>query len=352
MNNRADTLALLKELVQLPGLSGYEGPVQERMYAEWEPLSDEIRVGRIGSLYATKRGSGKEPRPSVMLAAHMDAIGLMVSELINGFIRVTPIGGIDARVLPGQPVIVHGRRDLPGIVVQPPLQGLPEDFGRKPIPLKFLLVDVSLPNIASLVRPGDLISFAQLPIELGEDVLTGHSLDNRASLVAITECLRELGRREHQWDVLAVATVQEEETYAGAYAAGFELKPSIAIAIDVTFARDPGLPEHKTFPLGKGPVNGWGPNIHPGIHSALEQAANRVEIPLAREVLPTHSGTDAFPLQITREGIPTGLISIPLKYMHTPVETVSLKDIRRAGRLLAEFVASLNTMFMDGLSWD
>jgi endoglucanase len=347
-----DTLSLLKELIQLPGLSGYEDPVQQRVRTEWGPLSDDIRVGRIGSLYATKRGSGEEPRQSVMLAAHMDAIGLMVSELVDGFIRLAPIGGLDARVLPGQPVIVHGRRELPGIVVQPPLHGLPENLRSKPIPLKFLLVDVGLPNAASLVRPGDLISFAQPPIMLSDDVLAGHSLDNRTSLVAITECLRELGRREHEWDVLAVATVQEEETYAGAYAAGFELKPSVAIAVDVTFARGPELPEHKTFPLGKGPTNGWGPNIHPGIYSALEQAAKRVEIPLAREVIPAQGGTDAFALQIAGEGIPTGLVSIPLKYMHTPVEVVSLKDVRRAGRLLAEFVSGLNSNFMDSLSWD
>jgi putative aminopeptidase FrvX len=346
------TLSLLKELIQLPGLSGYEEPVQKRVRAEWKPLTDEIRVGRIGSLYATKHGSGEKPRQSVMLAAHMDAIGLMVSELVEGFIRVAPIGGLDARVLPGQPVIVHGRRELPGIVVQPPLHGLPENLRGKPIPLEFLLVDIGLPNAASLVRPGDLISFAQPPVRLGDDVLAGHSLDNRASLVAITECLRELGRREHEWDVLAVATVQEEETYAGAYAAGFELKPSVAVAVDVTWARGPGLPKHKTFPLGKGPTNGWGPNIHPGIHSALKKAAKQVEIPLAREVVPAQGGTDAFALQIAGEGIPTGLVSIPLKYMHTPVEVISLKDIRRAGRLLAEFVSGLNDDFLDGLSWD
>jgi len=348
----SETLPLLKELIELPGLSGYEGPVQERMRVEWEPLSDEVRVGRIGSLYATKRGSGRQPRKSVMLAAHMDAIGMMVSEFVDGFIRVAPIGGLDARVLPGQPVIVHGRRELPGIVVHPPMHSLPEELRRKPIPLEYLLVDVGVPNPARTVRIGDLISFAQQPIELGEDVLSGHSLDNRASLVAITECLRELGRREHEWDVLAVATVQEEEGFAGAYAAGFELKPTIAIAVDVTFARGPGLREHKTFPLGKGPANGWGPNIHPGIYSALESAARRVEIPLTREVLPVHSGTDAYALQIAGEGIPTGLISIPLKYMHTPVEVVSLKDVRRAGRLLAEFVAGLETDFMETLSWD
>ncbi|MFQ5943853.1 MAG: M42 family peptidase [Anaerolineales bacterium] len=348
----SDTLSLLKELIELPGLSGYEGPVQERMRGEWKPLSDEVRVSRIGSLYATKLGSGQKPRHSVMLASHMDAIGLMVSELVEGFIRVVPIGGIDARVLPGQPVVVHGKRELSGIIVQPSTLGLPEELHGKPIPLEYLLVDVGLSNVANVVRPGDLISFAQTPIELGDDLLSGHSLDNRASLVAITECLRELGRREHKWDSLAVATVQEEETLLGAYTAGYELKPAIAIAIDVTWARGPGLPEHKTFPLGKGPTNGWGPNIHPGIHAALEKVAKSVEIPLVREVLPAHSGTDAFALQIAGEGIPTGLISIPLKYMHTPVEVVSLKDVRRTGRLLAEFISSLSSEFMDELSWD
>ncbi len=139
---------------------------------------------------------------------------------------------------------------------------------------------------------------------------------------------------------------------AGASTSGFELRPSLAVAVDVTFAASPGVPEHLTFPLGKGPTNGWGPNLHPSVYKALEQAASRVEIPLSAEVMPGHSGTDAWALQITAEGIPTGLVSIPLRYMHTPVEVVSLNDIRRAGRLLAEFAAALPGDFIDQLSWD
>ena len=348
----SDTRSLLKELMQLPGLSGHERPVQERMHEEWEPLADEVRIGQIGSLYAVKHGSGAEPRQSLMLAAHMDAIGLMVSELVDNFLRVSPIGGLDTRVLPGQPVIVHGQRELPGIIVQPPLHGRPEDQRRGPVPLTSLLVDIGRVEASRWIRPGDLISFSQPPIDLSEDSLAGHSVDNRASLVAITECLKELGQRQHSWDLFAVATVQEEETMAGAYTAGFELRPSIAVAVDVTWARGPGLPEHKTFPLGKGPTNGWGPNIHPGVYAALKEAARRVEIPIAKEVLPARSGTDAFALQIAGEGIPTGLVSIPIKYMHTPVEVISVKDVRRTGRLLAEFVAGLDSDFMDALTWD
>ena len=166
-----NALSLLKQLIELPGLSGYEGPVQQRLQTEWEPLSDEVRASRVGSLYATKRGSGQEPRKRVMLAAHMDAIGLMVSQLVDGFMRIAPIGGIDARVLPGQPVVVHGQRELPGIVVQPPKHGLPDDQQRGPIPLEYLMVDVGVPDPGRWVRPGNLISFAQPPIVLDKETL-------------------------------------------------------------------------------------------------------------------------------------------------------------------------------------
>jgi endoglucanase len=289
-----------------------------------------------------------------MLAAHMDSIGLMVSDIVDGYLRVTEIGGLDARVLPGQPVTVHGQRELAGLLVQPPPHSLPQDGRKGPVALEHLLVEVGLSErqVDRLVRPGDLISFRQEPIDLQGDRVAGHSLDNRASLAALTVCLRELQRREHSWDVVAVATTQEEETMVGALTSAYQLQPSLAVAVDVTWARGPGLPEHRTFPVGEGPTNGWGPNIHPGVHEALKQAANRVEIPLTKEILPKHSGTDAYAMQVAREGIPTGLVSIPLKYMHTPVEVISMKDVERAGRLLAEFACGLDADFMSGLTWD
>ncbi len=349
-----DILPLLKELIQLPGLSGHETPIGSRIRSEWEPLVDEISLSRLGSLHALKRGSAEKDRAKVMLAAHMDAIGLMVTAVVDGLLRVTEVGGLDARVLPGQRVTVHGRRDLPGLLVQPPPSSIATEDRGGPIPVKYLYADVGLPErqVARQVRSGDLVSFAQEPIELGEDILAGHSLDNRASLAAITICLQELQRREHRWDVLAVATVQEEETLAGALTSAYELRPALALAVDVTWARAPGLPEHKTFPLGKGPTNGIGPNLHPGVHKALKDAGARVEIPLTDEVMPLHSGTDAYAMQIAGEGIPTGYVGIPLLNMHTPVEQVSLVDVRRAGRLLAEFIAGLEPDFLEKLALD
>lgn len=350
MTDRAKSLLL--DLIQLPGLSAYEKPVRERISEEWDPLVDQLTTSRMGSLHALKRGALGENAPSVLLAAHMDAIGLMVSQIVDGFLRVSEMGGLDPRVLPGQPVTIHGREMLEGVIVQPPAHTLPE--GKGVVQIEHLLVDTGLPerDVRRRIRPGDLISFAQQPIEIDEQLVAGHSLDNRASLTALTVCLDQLQSRSQAWDVVVAATVQEEETMIGALTSAFELEPTIAIAVDVTWARQSGLPEHQTFPLGEGPTNGWGPNIHPKVHETLKKTAEAVEIPLTTEYMARHSGTDAYAMQIAREGIPTGMIGIPLQSMHTPVEMVSMKDIHRTGRLLAEFICDLDTAFAEDLSWD
>jgi endoglucanase len=345
--------SLLKDLLQVPGLPGYEGPVRERLKAEWGPLVDELHISRVGSLQALKRGSGTRPRRSLMLAAHMDAIGLMVSSLADGFLRLAAVGGVGARVLPGQPVLVHARRELPGLIVQPPASCLPPEKTGS-VPLEHLFVDVGLPpsHVRRLVRPGDPVTFAQPPLEISEDRIAGPSMDNRVSLAALTLCLQELQLRPHTWDVLVVATVQEELGTVGARTSAYGLRPDLALAVDATFARGPGQPEHMTFPLGGGPTNGWGPQVHPGIFRAIQAAAERIGVPTTVEPMPVSSGTDADVMQNAAGAIPTGVVSIPVRYMHTPVEVASLSDIRSAGRLLAEFAASLEADFLERLSWD
>jgi putative aminopeptidase FrvX len=215
-------------------------------------------------------------------------------------------------------------------------------------------VDVGLtaPEVGKLVRVGDLVSFAQAPIELSEDYLAGHSLDNRASLAALTGCLETLRGRQTAWDVWFVATTQEEETFGGAQTSVFELRPSLAVAVDVTFGSAPGSLAYRTFPTGKGITLGWGANIHPGLYRRFQALAERLEIPYKTEPMASYSGTDAQMMQVVAEGVPTMVLSIPLRYMHSPVEMVSLKDIARAGRLLAEFAVELETGFMDRLAWD
>lgn len=349
-----EILTFLKDLISAPGISGYESAVRPLIEEAWEPVTDKLSVSRLGSLHGLQRGTGPEPRPSILVAAHMDAIGLMVNAIIDGFLRVITIGGIDVRVLPGQMVTVHGRRDLPGMIVPTPARLLPANAQGGVVGLEYLLVDVGLlpEEVNNLVRVGDPVTFAQPPIETAGETLVGHTLDNRASVAALTHCLDVLRTRPHVWDVWAVATVQEETTGGGALTSTFQLRPSLAIAIDVTFATSPGSPSHLTFPLGKGPTLMWGPNVHPVLYKTFNQLAEQLEIPLSLEPASRYSSTDSDEMQVVAEGIPNVVLGIPLRYMHTPVEMVALKDITRAGRLMAEFIVQLDEKFMDKLTWD
>jgi tetrahedral aminopeptidase len=349
-----DLLPLLKSLVSAAGISGFESPVCQLVSDVWRPIVDELSTSRLGSLHGVSFGVDPQPRHRLMVSAHIDAVGLMVTGNVDGLLRITEIGGIDARVLPGQAVIVHGRQDLPAIVIQPPVGLLPPDFSNRPVAMEYLWVDTGLlpSQVAELVKVGDPVSYAQPPLELTGDTLCGHSLDNRASLAALTLCLDELHSRPHGWDVWAVASAQEETGVRGALTSSFQLRPDMAVAIDVTFAKGPGSTDYDTFPLGKGVTLGWGPNVHPALFKKIEEIAKQLEIPYATEVIPRYSGTDAEGIQVTAEGIPTVVIYIPLRYMHTPVEVVSLKDIRRAGRLLAELACRLEPDFIEKITWD
>jgi endoglucanase len=286
----------------------------------------------------------------------MDAIGLMVTGISEGgFLRFFRVGGVDPRILPGTPVTVHTRGgDLPAVVAQPSDALLPASQRGKPVKMEYLLIDTGLEeaDVRAQVRVGDLVSFATQPTELSGDVISGHSLDNRASVAALTVCLEELRHTSHIWDVYAVATVQEEETLMGGFTSPYEIGPQIAVAVDVTHAKGPGASDWRTVPMGKGFALAWGPNTHPALFEDFKTLADQLDMPYALEVYPSGSGTDAMGMQIVNEGIPTMVLSIPLRYMHTPVEVVSYKDIARTGRLLAAFIAGLQQDYMDHLKYE
>jgi len=345
----------LKSLLNAPGLSGFESPVTALIEKAWEPLTDEREISALGSLHGLKRGAGEAPRPSLMIAAHMDAIGLIVHKVEGEFLYLSNLGGVDIRVLPGQAVKVHTKDgDLPGVIAMPPAHLLPEDAGDGAVPLKYLLVDLGLSgaDVAESVQVGDTVSFANEPVELAGDTLSGHSLDNRASIAALTHCLESLQSREHRWDVWAAATVQEELGHMGARTSAFQLRPDLAIAVDVTFAKGPGASGWEAFEMDKGLTLGWGAVNHPFLYEQFKALAEKLEIPFSTEILPGRSGTDGDDLQMVAEGIPTIVLSIPIRYMHTPVEVVAPKDIERTARLLTEFVAMLDDDFLDKIIWD
>ena len=350
-----DVLPLLKQLSEADGIAGYEEQVRDLVRRTWQPFVDDMRVGKLGSLIALKKGTGPEPRAKLMLAAHMDEIGLMVNSIEKGFLHITRVGGTDPRVLLGLEVIVHGRRDLPGVVATRPPHVLPEEERRKVVPWDKLFVDVGLPaeEVEQQVTVGDLISIRREMVELKNRRVAGKAFDDRACVAAVTLALEQLANVSHAWDVFAVATVQEEMGLKGAIAAAYGVAPDLAVALDVTFGRQPDVSDKDaTFPLGEGLPIGIGPNFHPGLVTHLREVAEAHEIPYQIEPLPGRSGTDAWAIQVSREGVPTALVSIPVRYIHQPVETLDGQDVERCGRLLVAFITGLKADFSKRLAWD
>lgn len=345
----------LSELTQIPGLSGREYPLVQYLQDRWSAAADLERVSPLGSLHVMVEGEGAAPRPSIMFSAHLDAIGLMVTGIEDGFIRVASVGGVDARVLPGQEVVVHGKRDLPGVIHLPPPPFLPSGARKNSVDVDHLLVNVPVGNekLPQLVEVGDGITFKSQPRILGEQFLTGPSLDNRASIAAMTCLLDTLVSTPTGWDVWVAATSQEEENMAGARTSAHAIAPDLAVVVDVTFASAPGAPDHKSFAFDGGITLGWGPTVHPVLYRRFASLAADAEIPVTREPLPARSGTDADVLQISAAGVPTMLLSIPIRYMHTPVEMVHIQSIKNTALLAHHFLedtgkAYLKTIIQDG----
>jgi len=350
-----DIIKLLKTLTETPGPSGFEDRIAATVRELWEPLADTVSVDRMGSVTAVKVGRGPEPRPRLLLAAHMDEIGLMVKQIVNhngnGFLRLSELGGVDVRHLYGQTVVVHGQRDLTGVIGSLPGHMLPKARSSKAFGYEDLLVDVGLAenDVAELVSVGDAISFRQQTRTMQKRIVTGKALDNRASVAAVTVCLEYLQGRHFDWDIIAVATAQEETRLLGAFTAAFAEQPDAAIAIDVSFAKGAGLSDSPLL-LGGGPSIDTSPSIHPGMRKALQDTAEALEMKVSGTASSYPGGTDAYALQIARAGVPTALVSIPLRYMHTMVETIDADDVERAGRLLGEFIARLDDQFLDNLA--
>lgn len=348
----------LKTLTEAHAPSGHEAPVRELVRAAWGDLVDTFEQDKLGSLIGIKRAThppqGDAPRRRIMLAAHMDEIGMMVRDIVDGFIFVHRISGVDQRVMLAQPVIVHGKRPLPGIVASTPPHLLDADAARRYPTFAEMVIDLGLPaeEVAELVQVGDLITPDAPTIDLMGRKVAGKAMDDRACVAILTVCLQALKGMNHVWDVYAVATVQEETGLFGATTAAYRIAPDIAIALDVGFAKQPGIDADEGFELGGGPSLGVGANFHRKLNEKLRETARYHEIKIHNEPMPAASGTDAWAIQVAREGIPTALFSLPIRNMHSPVETVDLTDIERTGRLLAHFIAGLPEDFMASIDWD
>lgn len=350
-----DLKAHLKKLVEAHGPSGYEAPVRAILAEEWRALTDEQSQDKLGSLVAVKKATEANSAPArrIMLAAHIDEIGMLVRDIVDGFLYVTRISGVDNRVMLAQTVRVHGKggRSFVGVVASVPPHLLTDAQRQKYPAWEELIIDVGLPaaEVEEWVRIGDPVTVEAPMVELLGGKVAAKAMDDRACVAIVTATLHELAKLRHRWDVYAVGTVQEETGLNGAATAADFVAPDIAIALDVGFARQPGV---EGDDMGGGPVLAIGPNLHPKLVDKLRETAKRSDIKIQDEALAGPTGTDAWAIQIARNGIPTALLSLPLRSMHSPVETADLRDIERTARLLATFIAELDDDFLNTLAWD
>lgn len=322
---------LLRALCAAPGVSGRETAAALAARELLAPLG-QLWETPLGSLCCRLPGEG----PTVMLTAHLDQIGLVVSGVTDqGFLRVASCGGVDRRLLPGTFVTVHGEAGMfPASVCSvPPHLKTGDDTPPK---IEDLLVDTGLGSCAAKsIRPGDVVTFAGPFTELDGDRVSGPGLDDRAGCAAVIRAGELLGERGCGASVVLVLASMEEVGSQGAATAAYALDPAAAIAVDVSYGQGPGVEPHRAGQLGGGPMLGWAPILHRGMTRRLSDLARREGIPLQDEVMGGATGTDADGIAKARAGVPTALLSIPLRNMHTPVELVSCADVELTARLLA-----------------
>lgn len=346
-----DAGKLLEKLSNSTGISGYEENLKDIIIPAVRKYSDSISVDKLGNIIALKNGIESKDKIKIMLAGHMDEIGLMVKDIeSNGFIRFVNIGGVDPRTILGQEVIVHGEKELFGVIGAKPPHLQEKTEQNKAIKMEDMIIDIGYAKekIDDLVKIGDPITIKRNFTKLKGNRVSGKSLDNKAGVVAIYECIKELNKIKHEADVYFVSTVQEEVSMAGALTSAYKINPDIGIAVDVGFGKTPEL-DNDSLDLGAGPGITLGGNIHPNLRSHMVKLAKEYNIPYQHEVDPGPTGTDARAIQITREGIPSLVLSIPLRYMHTSVELIDMIDIKNTGKLLAFFIASISSDNLEGL---
>ncbi|MFW6078922.1 MAG: M42 family metallopeptidase [Gemmatimonadota bacterium] len=340
----------LERLLDSPGPSGFESRPARVWREEADDFADRVEADVSGNSFATVNEDG---RPRVMMAGHIDEIGLMVTHVDeDGFLYLDGIGGWDPQVLVGQRVRILAREgDVRGVVGKKPIHLMKGDEKEKASKLKDLWVDIGAKDRDAVrargVRVGDPAVIDAGMLDLGGGLIASRAIDNRIGAFVVLEALRLLAEEPAATArVTAVATAQEEIGYSGggARTSAFRLEPELALVVDVTFATDaPGvekkeLGEHE---VGGGPVLTRGSAAHPVVFERLVAAAEREKIPFSITASPRGTSTDADAIYLSRSGVPTGIVSVPNRYMHSPSEIVSVDDLERAARLLAAFVRDL-----------
>lgn len=345
MKSLENTIRLLSDL---RGISGFEYRISDEIIKILTPYCDEINTDALGNIIALKKG--KTGNKKIMLEAHFDEIGLLVSDIDeNGFLSFINIGGVDSRILLSAEVIVHGKHNIKGVIGAKPPHLQESGEADKSIKIKDMSIDtgLSFEEVKENILIGTPVTLSQSVGKLLNNNISLKTLDDRAGVAAIIEVFKTA---DIDADLYASISVQEEVGLRGAKVSAFSVMPDFAIAIDVCHAITPDNSK-EAFESGSGVVISVGPNIHPKISNKLSEIAKKYDIKTNIEVSSGDTGTDAWAIQVAGYGIPTGLLSIPLKYMHTSVETMNLDDFEALVSLIDKFLKESDEFSEDWLCY-
>jgi putative aminopeptidase FrvX len=359
MSDAGELPQALRELLAARGPSGYEAAAAAVWCAAAGAFGAQVQTDVVGTPSARVPARGEErgaaaspaaPARRLVVMGHIDEIGLIVTHIDDeGFLWFREVGGWDAQILVGQRVVLGTRGgELVGVIGKKPIHLLREEERKKVAEVRDLHIDIGARDggqARELVRIGDVAVIDGDPVELPNGRIASRALDNRlGSFVALDAARMVAQAGGAEWEVVAVAAAQEETTFGGSRTSAFSLEPDAAIVVDVTHATDaPGIEvkESGKHPLGSGPVLSRGSTLHPRLFELLHDTAEREHIPFTVEAIGRNTGTDADAVHLSRGGVPTALVSIPIRYMHSPVELVELADVRAAARRLAAAARTL-----------
>ncbi len=343
---RKQSLEFLKSMLATPSPSGFEEKIQKVCKGYVTPYVDKVYKDVHGNQYHVRNEKAKL---RVMLAGHVDEIGLMVNTIDDkGFIGFVPIGGVDAAVLGGQRVYVHGAKGpVPGVIGRKAIHLTPAKDRGKPLEMHQMWIDIGAKDkkdAEKVVAIADPIVIDAGYFELRNGKAAARAFDDRIGAFACLEAMRLIARRKLNVAVYCVTTVQEEIGLRGATTSAYGCQPHAGLAVDVAWATDHPNGEGSRYgqtAIGDGPIISRGPNVNPVVHKGIVATAKKHKIPIQHIAAPRGTGTDANAMQLSRNGVATSVIGIPNRYMHTPVELVSLKDVEQCSKLIAEWVCGL-----------
>jgi putative aminopeptidase FrvX len=349
---RKESLKFLEQLLDAPSPSGYEQPAQ-RVFREYvAPFCDELTTDVMGNVFGRIAGKGKN-LPRVMIVGHTDEIGLQIKYIDDkGFLYFAAVGGVDAHLTAGKRVFVHTANGaVPGVIGKKPIHLMDNKDRETVVKLESQYIDIGAGDkkeAQKLVRVGDAATFDSVFTRLHGDKVASRGFDDKAGCFVVAEVLRLVAAsgKKLAVDLYGVSSVQEEIGLRGGTTSCYTINPDVGICVEVDFATDQPDVEKKhngEVALGKGPILARGANINPHLFELLSKTADKEKIAIQHTATPRATGTDANVMQISRGGVATALVKIPLRYMHTSVETLSLSDLENAAKLVVATLGKITS---------